>query len=120
MHASLQALFDEHATPTHATGDDIRAALKPILAIGARLNKQMAVYREHHLNAKLDAHDPGFDSMQEQLRQRFAAAETRVANFIDAGEKLADVMANIESVMAQTREYVANYEAVKARGTPGA
>lgn len=120
MHEALQALFNEHGAPTHASGAEIRAQLKPILAAGAAIGKQMALYREHHLNAKLDAHDPGFDSMQEQLRQRFAATEKLVANFIDAGEKLADGMAHIDREMAQTKDWVANYEAVKAKGTPGA
>ncbi len=120
MHESLQKLFDEHKKPTHAGDAEIRAALKPILRIGAAINKQMALYREHHLNAKLDAHDPGFDGMQEQLRQRFAATEKLVANFIDAGEKLADGMAHISREMAQTQDWVANYEKIKADGTPGA
>lgn len=120
MHEALQKLFDEHDAPTHAGGDEIRAALKPILLIASRINKQMAVYREHHLNAKLDAHDPGFDSMQEQLRQRFAAVEKLVANFIEAGEKLTDGMAHIAREMAQAKEYVANYETIKAARTPGA
>lgn len=114
MHEALQKLFDEHANPQHASGEDVRATLKPILALGAKLTKQMAVYREHHLNAKLDAHDPAFDGKQEMLRQRFAAAERLTAAFIDAGEKLADAMAHIEREMAQAETDIAHYETMKA------
>jgi hypothetical protein len=110
MHASLQALFDEHKQPQHAGKRDVHDQLKPILAAAARINKQMAVYRDLHLTAKLDDHDHLLDGKQEMLRQKFAAGERLAAEFIAAGERLADVMTEIEQEMVKGEADIIRHE----------
>ena len=110
MHEALQALFNERKNPTHADADQIQAALLPILRLGALIDKQMAVYLEHHLNAKLTPHDPALDAKQQTIHNRFQAAKQCADAFIHAGYAVANAMRDLETLLDQDETEVLAWE----------
>jgi seryl-tRNA synthetase len=114
MRETMKALFDEHRAPQFASKRDVHDALKPILGLAAKVNKQLAVYREHHLSAKLDEHDHSFDGQQEYIAQAITAAERATSTMIAAGEQLADVMTDLERKMLEKERDILALETSRA------
>jgi hypothetical protein len=110
-HKELQALLDEHTKPTHASKRDVHDQLRPILTAATKLSKQMGVYRDHHLNAKLAVHEPDavVDGKLQLLITKVGACEKACTDFIAAGERLADIMSEIDATMLEAKATLAAY-----------
>ncbi len=116
MHQELRTLLDEHKAPQHASKRNIHDQLRSILLTATRISRQMGVYREQHLNAKLAPHaiDPVIEGKLELLKLKYAAAEKACTDLIWHGERLAEIMTELEVAAAETERDLASYEAARA------
>jgi hypothetical protein len=110
MHTALQDLFNEAKAPQHAGKADVHAALRPILRLGAKVQAQAAVYKEHHLVAKLDAHDHALDWKHDHIKASIDGMAAAATAFIAAGETLAAIMVQTERQMQEAETDIATWE----------
>ncbi len=106
MHAALQAVFDEHAKPTHATSQTIYNQLQAIVAAAALVEKQMVRYHELRRAAMLAPQDERYNNLRpkiEQMRGNIEAVERASKQFVSAAETLAATLVQFDRQMHEHR-----------------
>lgn len=113
MHPTTQALFDEHANPTHCGKRAIHDQLGPILDMIATVKLQVALYQQKRVAAKLADHDHAIDGKLELIKQTLKVVDTALSNFHAEGERAADALTQLDRTMAEARADIARHEATQ-------
>lgn len=109
MHHTLQKVFDEHGSPTHASKRHVHDQLTPIVRLAAKAQQQVLEYRVLITEASLsDEHDPRLDGKLELMHQTFGAMERAASNLTSAARELAQATAQLD-------RYVVDWKADLAR-----
>lgn len=114
MHAELQAVFDEHANPTHVTKAEVHAALSPILQLTSRAQQQMIVLRSLLTQAELAPHDHALDSKLEMMHQTLGAMEREAGALSQVGRNLALVFTQLDRYAAEWEADIAAFDQRRA------
>lgn len=116
----FEALFAEHAAPTYAAKDSIRAEIGVLLALGANVQKQMIEYKSLLVEAQMSDTDPVLESKYEHIHQTFAGIEREVNAFVNAGRLLASALNQLDTYIETTKADVVAYnEARSAQSLAG-
>ena len=110
IHQELKNLFAERRSPTHLGSANLKELMRPILQLAALADKQMAVYREHHLNAKVAIHDHALDGKQERLKQTFRSTQSATSAFIESGERFLESFSQLERYLDEDEADVLRWE----------
>lgn len=121
-HTELQAVFDEHAKPTHCCKREVHDQMAPIAAVAASARQQVARYKALLIQAQLAPHDTDHDFKLESIKQTIGAIERSVTQLEDAGHAVAMDFTQLDRYMAEWPQEIARMEAIKAdpaaRATP--
>lgn len=107
MSAATQAFFDEHREPSHASKDDVHGQLAALLAVGARVQKQLIEYHAALDAAELSDPDPAFAGKIEMFRQTLGAADREAKAFVDAGRQLAKAFSQLDRYVVDAKADIA-------------
>lgn len=111
MKDSLQRIFDEHDTPTHASKRDVHDALSPMVRLAAKAQQQVIEYRVLITEAAVAAdHDPAYSGKLESMHQAFAAIERQSAALSAAARELAQSMEQLDRIMGESKTDIERYE----------
>lgn len=117
MRQAIEDLFAEHATPTHATTRHVHDGIRPLLAIGAKVQQQFAEYHRRLSEIELSDHDGSIDPLLESIRQTLGAADREAGAFVLHGRELAKAFVQLDRYMPDTKARIA---AVLQRAEPAA
>lgn len=112
MHAELQAVFDEHERPTHASKKAVHEQLGAILRLAGLAQQQVIVYRSLIAQAEVAPHDHALDSKMEMMHQTFGAYEREAAILATCARNLAQVATQLDRYVTEWRSDIAAYEAL--------
>lgn len=112
IHPELQAVFDEHAAPTHASKRDIHAQLLAVLKVALAAQRQIAEYRSLLTIAKVADHDPELDFKMHHMIGTFASAERNSAASTHFLTLLADDFSQLDRYAAEWLDDIARWKAV--------
>lgn len=101
--ARLKKLLDEHSAPQHATKQDVHNMISPLLAMGAKVQKQMIEYKARLTEEELSGQSSAPEGETEHHHQTFGAIEREVAAFMAAGRNLAKHMNQLDRDMQQAK-----------------
>lgn len=98
MHPAVQAVFTEHAKPTHASKGDVSAQLAPILKVAAAIRKQLIEYKSLLEQAELA--DDSVAGTLEHIRGTIKGAESQVNALVESARMLAKAFSELDPYMA--------------------
>lgn len=117
MRTHLDALFAEHAKPTHVSTQALNDQLGPILKVFALAQKQLVEYKSRLADGELAAHDPLLDTKHEHVHQTLGEIEREVNATVDHARKASRAYAQLDRYMAQTQVDVVNVLEAAAKAT---
>ncbi len=115
MKPHLKAIFDERKNPTHASCRDVHDQLKPIMKMSAMIGKQIAHYRDLHIDAMLADVDNELEPKKERMRQKLTVVDQAYTAFNEAAERLAREMQNMERCLDEDEADITRFMAAKAK-----
>lgn len=101
--ARLKKLLDEHSSPQHCTKQDVHNMIAPLLAVGARVQKQIIEYKARLTEEELSGQNPLHDGETEHHHQTFGAIEREAIAFMVAGRNLAKAMTQLDRYMEEAK-----------------
>jgi hypothetical protein len=99
MHHTIQQLFDEHESPSHASAAHTHEVVGHVLELVADLQQQALVYKRL-MWAWKTAPDAEMKDKLEWFKQTFDAGETALTELSRAAERLVDGWAQLDRYMA--------------------
>ena len=104
IHPAMQAVFDEHATPTHLSKRALHDQLAPILVVVTAAQHQLVALKALVAQAELADHDHATDGTMEHIRQTFAAAEREVNATMEHARGAAHAFVQLERYMSEQKK----------------
>jgi hypothetical protein len=114
MHPALRALFDEHASPTHASKRDVHNQLGLILTASTAVRKQVLEYKTLLEQAELADHDHQLDGTMEHISQRFASIERELNAAVQHERNLAAIFVELDRYMTEQQAHAENPSGAQA------
>lgn len=115
MHPKIQAFFDEHEAPRHASKAVVHASLQPVAKTVADVQKQMIEYHALLSDIELaDDNDHALDPKLEHFRQTLGAVDREVAILAASARNVARAFVQLDRYMATAKTDVARFEAERA------
>ncbi len=108
IHPELQAVLDEHQAPTHASQDDLRGLLVPIVDAATKVQQQLLQYRRLLVIAETAPHDTRLDGKLEHVHQTLGALEREAAALVAAARQLVRGAVQWDRYLAELPEQLAN------------
>lgn len=106
MHTELDAFFDEHDKPSHASKRHVHDKLGAILALAVPVRMQLVKYKGLLEQAEMASHDHSMDGTLEHIRQTIDAADRELGKVVDHGRNLALAFTQLERYMADQRKFL--------------
>lgn len=118
IHPELAAVFAEHASPTHASKDNVHAALIPHVTLMGNVQRQVLEYRHTITTAMLVPHDHELDSKLEYMDATLSGLEAAAARISKEMRDLAQAFVRLDQYMAEWQRDIARWQQVGSQPPP--
>jgi hypothetical protein len=117
MHPELQAFFDEHEKPAHASKRDVHDHTAKAGRLVANIMKQVLEYKALIMEAEAAPHDPALDSKMEMMHQTFGAIERNAQAVAHHYRELTKDFAQLDRYVPAWRDDIDAYHRAQSATT---